>query len=317
LNVEVHADGLEGRFAMAALTSARGAVSSFIDGLRTAVDRPDFHTQPRSDRVSRARATPWGDGIDEAGWRDVARVADLQLCSPDEYIRVFPRCARAPYGSVPTALRIHLAYCVAARAERLGPFAPGLKSLSAREVKSETRYGNWFGDGPQGGQSDSRESDMLLFADNLLWRVKNDAVGRFSEKKAASIAFVTGIHPFYFWPETLPSHERFTAIGWLGYLNRGRRAYMPIDIAQYFVDVIQANRDGQLLVRDASAAFFLDHAAAVAEVYRVAALRLKGVRVPTKRLGASSAPGPCGPVSSLWQERPYVTFVGPALGSAR
>jgi hypothetical protein len=297
---------------MASLTSARGAASSFIDALRAAVDRPHFQSSTNAGLTPRW-ATPWGDGIDAVNLSEFAKVVDLQQCSPDEYIRIFPRCARAPGGALPLALRFHLANCVAARAARLGAAAPQLKSLSATDVKriSATQFGDWFGDGVRGERAKAIESDMLLFADELLWRAQNNTIGRFGERKAASTGFVTGIHPFYFWPEALPMHERFAAIGWLGYLNRGRRAYMPIDIAEYFLDIIQSDAADQLIVNDASAAFFLGHPAAVAEIYRVAALRAREVRVLTKRLRASRAPSPSAPVFRFGlAQQPYVTFVG-------
>ena len=66
----------------------------------------------------RPAETIWGDGFDEDGWAELARVDDWSRCSPDEYLRIFPQLVSRD-GVCPAVLRVHLEECVAARAWRL------------------------------------------------------------------------------------------------------------------------------------------------------------------------------------------------------
>ena len=246
--------------------------------------------------MRRAVETIWGDGFDEDGWAELARVDDWACCSPDEYLRIFPQLV--PRDRVlPLVLWTHLEDCVAARAWRLrfvGEIS-ALRSLDADKVETlgPQVCASWFSRRADvrwtlrgGGIADddlAAELDGLRFVDDMLRAVIDTTVPAFDESLATSFAFCTGIHPVYLWPEAVLAHQLHTAAAWLGHVGRGRRAYMPSDIAEYFLGVIVGEPPHELQVCDPRIAFFLDRPLAVEELWRVASMRSRGRAVPTRR----------------------------------
>jgi hypothetical protein len=250
----------------------------------------------------RARAV-WGDGFENDGWDEIVRVKDWGCCSSDEFVRVFPRLIPSD-GRLPDTLLRHLTTCVAVRAWRVQQIAArkltqdwSARSITATDVETIGRqcHWDWFRLAPVPRSwrrfarnftvSDHdrwREEEALAFVDSILWDSRNGTLGSFQERRATYVAFFTGIHPVYLWPEAMLSHELFTAVGWLGHLSRGRQALMPADIAQYFLEVIEGGDTRHLNLLDCRLEDFLQGTAAMAEVWRVAATRKRGRSVAAR-----------------------------------
>ena len=210
-----------------------------------------------------AAATLWGDGFAGDGLVDLWAVRDWSVCSPDEYILLFPRLV--PRASeVPPALRAHLEDCVTARAWRLAslesrPTPPRLRSRLPDPESGADRHRDWFADddavtcllrrigllrtAPERVES---ERASLTFLDGLLSEVQENRVPAWDEGSEALLAFGAGIHPAYLWPQATVSAARGVAAGWLGHLDRGRTALMPMVVAEYVLDALGATVDRQL-----------------------------------------------------------------------
>jgi hypothetical protein len=52
-------------------------------------------------------------------------------------------------------------------------------------------------------------------------------------------ALHTGFNVAYLFPELQVHHHLYTLAGWLGWLNRGRKAYLPTFIAEYLIDLLE------------------------------------------------------------------------------
>jgi len=68
-------------------------------------------------------------------------------------------------------------------------------------------------------------------------------------------ALHTGCNPAYVFPELQCHHHLFTAAGWLGWVNRGRKAYLPVFIAEYLVDLLEP-RHSERPVTDALLTYY-------------------------------------------------------------
>jgi hypothetical protein len=208
---------------------------------------------------------PWGDGFELDGWRDFASTTSWELCSTDEFLRVFPRLIPS-CNSVPICIVAHLEECLAVltwRMSRRGTTTQPIKEGSATpqesNISGQLREPYWFPDAPawmrifvsrtEPSIAGEREAEAALYIDRLLAELRTGTLPPFREDGSARFAYWTGVHPVYLWPEALVSHELFTAIGWLGYSIRGRGAMLPRDIAEYFC---------QVLVRDGSGTYCTD-----------------------------------------------------------
>lgn len=93
-------------------------------------------------------------------------------------------------------------------------------------------------------------------------------------------ALHTGLNPAYLFPDLQVYHGLFTMAGWLGWLDRGRKAYLPAFVAEYLIDVLERDRQGSKCnVVDALLNYY-------AERVGGAAFLLKAARRVTNRGGA-------------------------------
>lgn len=247
------------------------------------------HGSPRA-------AALWGDGFAGDTLLDMWEVGDWALCSPDEYILLFPRLV--PQGNeVSPVLRNHLEGCVAVRAWRLAhlggrDIAHPLRSRLPQPDAGALRHRDWFADddtvtcllrriGLLRTAPDRIEAEraLLVVLDDILFEIQAGRVPSRDEASEALLAFGAGIHPAYVWPEAAVSPERGIAAGWLGYLDRGRTALMPPVVADYLLDVLgrdDVSCDRQIAV--------LAGGAASVEILLRAALRRSAGHDPSIRL---------------------------------
>lgn len=242
--------------------------------------------------AARVAAPLWGDGFARDGLHDLWAVRDWSLCSPDEYILLFPRLIPAA-GDLPPVLRAHLEGCVRARASRLARLdgvAPALRSSAAATGTSEAAHRDRFA-GRAGlphiapGRV-AAERGLLSFLDGLLAGVQARRAPVWDEASEALLAFGSGIHPAYLWPEAAVSPARGITAGWLGHLDRGRRALMPLVVAEYVLDALDegAGRD-RLLLDLAGSAIDLDL------LRRAARRRWSGRDATVRPSAGATAPG--------------------------
>ena len=91
-------------------------------------------------------------------------------------------------------------------------------------------------------------SAILHGLDALLAKLQADRVPAWDEDVGLLLAFGAGIHPAYLWPEAAAMPARGVAAGWLGHLDRGRTALMPLVVAEYVLDAFgDGTADRQLL----------------------------------------------------------------------
>ena len=110
---------------------------------------------------------------------------------------------------------------------------------------------DWFKtDHPHPEEECAADAAALALIDAVLSEVDDDALRDYEPEDAGFFAHTTGIHPAYFWPEALVSHELFTTLGWLGHYQRRRFVTMPVDVADYLTDTIRRGPDGGAAVRE-------------------------------------------------------------------
>lgn len=245
-------------------------------------------------------------------WCRVVAVDSFLQCSADDLFRVFPRLMPR-HGAVPDALRIHLSRCVAVRALRLSRQTngvssdaatglPSLASMNSAEMLALARRSpdDWFKTDIAGPEVErAADAAALAFIDAVLSEVDDDALRDFDPEEAGIFAHTTGIHPAYFWPEALISHELFTAIGWLGHCQRRRPVTMPADVVDYFADTILRGPDGVAAIREPLFARYLPSREAVEDVWQALQRRraaldpgARYVAVPQRGLGQPGHPRP-------------------------
>lgn len=201
-----------------------------------------------------AAAALWGDGFSGDGLRDLWAVRHWDGCAPDEYILLFPRLVGRA-GVLPPVLRARLEACVAVRAWRLGRLegsGPPLLRSRPRPLDEPARHhGDWFADDGAvtcllrrlgllrtAPERLAAERATLAGLDALLADLDAGRVPGFDEERAALLAFGAGIHPAYLWPEAAAAPARGVVAGWLGHLDRGRTALMPMMVAEYVLEVL-------------------------------------------------------------------------------
>ena len=245
-----------------------------------------------------AAATLWGDGFAEDDVFDLWTARDWSLCSSDEYVLLFPRLIPQA-GEFPAALRRHLENCIVARAWRLEAIG-GCRHqslLSRLPVRGDgaARHDDFFAADDAVTRVLRRigllraapgrvaaERDILGFLDALLAEVQAHRVPAWSDTAEALLAFGAGIHPAYLWPQATVSQARGVAAGWLGHLDRGRAALMPLVVAEYVLDALGdgASPDRQLVALAGAANL---------ELLRRAALRRWSGRDAPVRLAPDAA----------------------------
>ena len=149
----------------------------------------------------------WGDGFVDDNVFDILASIDIEYVAPEELFRYLPGLARGDRGVVAREIR------------RI--FEAHLEDVVLRKVEPDARIDE------EGRACVER---LLETAD---WRA-----APFRERDAALVAFFTGVHPAFIWREALLSHDRFAAFAWLGHAFQNQRAYLPREVAIYFLDVL-------------------------------------------------------------------------------
>lgn len=241
-----------------------------------------------------ANPAPWGDGFDADGWTDVASVTSWEYCHSDEYIRVFPALIRADAPA--RCILAHLAECLAVLVWRKHVRCGGKKTIALHSMPQteclnmgRDKEPDWFAakfrmstltGSSKSFDHDAHEEDAAIAViDELLVMSRSRSRLTFDEPTAARIAFWAGIHPVYFWPEALLSHQRFTALGWLGHCARGRDAFQTADIAEYFSEIIRSDAYEMKQIHDDTLARFVASPKLVERLHRFAIGRLSGRRM--------------------------------------
>lgn len=198
-------------------------------------------------------ASVWGDGFAQDSLFELWTATEWELCSPDEYVLLFPQLVPQA-GEFPEPLRRHLETCVAVRASRLttpeGKPLPLRSRVPGRDVAAR-RQRDWFADDdavtwllrrvgllPVAARRVDAERKVLTFLDGVLSDIQGLRLPPWDESSEVLLAFGAGIHPAYLWPQAAVSHARGTAAGWLGHLDRGRTALMPMEVAHYVLDAL-------------------------------------------------------------------------------
>ena len=194
----------------------------------------------------------WGDGFADDGPAALASMLSWNACSPDEYAMLFPRLLLLD-GCLPAAPLTHLTACVAARTARLARFdsVPAAFSPAVEAKPSSTLERAWFtGEGTIVGllrvagllrtsaQRVAAERRLLVLLECLLGDLQRGLSPAWSEDREAWFAFGSGIHSAYLWPESAVSPTRCLTAAWLGHLDRGRTALMPMAVADYLLDAV-------------------------------------------------------------------------------
>lgn len=246
-------------------------------------------------------ATLWGDGFAHDTLQDLWAVRDWSLCCPDEYIFMFPRLIPRT-GELPPVLRDHLTNGVAARAWRLSRLddhdAPvPLRSRLPVAGDGAEHHRDWFADdgaltcllrrmgllhtAPGRVQGERR---LLATLDLLLADIQAARRPPWDETNEVLLAFGAGIHPGYLWPEATAQPARGLVAGWLGHLDRGRSALMPMAVAEYLLDAFAPDASP-----DPGMAVIADHVTEIALLRKAARRRAAG-HDPEVRLHSGALP---------------------------
>ena len=248
----------------------------------------------------------WGEGFADDGWADLVRVDRWDLVHPDEFLRFFP-------GLVATAadaavLPERLEQAVAVRWRRMttrGAPDLALRSLPAKALArlGEAHESEWFPApgplrsildqllGPLGEIPAPGEDAAILTLDALLAARRAGWTPPYTEHAALTVAFHAGIHPAYLWSEAVPQHESATAVGWLGVVMRGRRAFLPGDIAATLAGCIAEGPEETGRLRDQRLALCGFTPTQWGLIGRAARRCLEGKR-DVVRLSAAARPSP-------------------------
>lgn len=182
-----------------------------------------------------AAATLWGDGFSEDGVIALASVGSWDRCSPDELVFPFPRLI-ARDGALPAALLAHLEAAASARGLRLAAAVQRARADAPdRAVPFWRRAGRSF----RALRDDvARERLICDTLHAVLRDARDERQPARREGCATLVAFGAGLHPAYLWPETLGAPEHGITAAWLGHLDRGRPALMPLVVAEYVSDAL-------------------------------------------------------------------------------
>jgi hypothetical protein len=232
----------------------------------------------------------WGDGFVRDRFTDVIGVRRWDCVSEDEFILYFPKLVERIVERSPRLIK-RLTECVAVRAFRLrrqGESCGALRSVSQQQVETIGRRseGSWFLDRRSladrlfrsGGSAVAAvERDGLCLLDTVAWRALGGCATTFDDANSAAFAFFSGIHPAYF-SESRPDWNcRDITAGWLGFLDRGRSAVMPLSVAEFLVDAVECTGRDQVRISDATVAWMVQRPSDWKKLKRVAELSLEGV----------------------------------------
>lgn len=192
-----------------------------------------------------ATAPVWGDGFADETWTDIVRTRSLDDYADDELIRFFPNAGRA---GAPAMKRLHAMVATRLASQR----GRRRHTEDAKRIPSmPIRLWRFLQQRrPASRDALACEDRALAFLSTMMPRLESAAGGGFDPALATTFAFHAGLHPAYVWPEALLSHERETAAGWLGLLSRGRPALVPLDVADYLVDILKLGACGSFTVTD-------------------------------------------------------------------
>ena len=208
-------------------------------------------------RRGAARAsTLWGDGFAGDGLAEFWSMSDWSHCSSDEYVMMFPQLLPRN-GALAAPLMSHLEICVAVRAWRLSRLTlegidPELRSVISSSIIARQLHRDWFLEDGAGIRLLRQlgllrpclegERWLLTFIDGLLAQLQHRVCPDWTEEAEVWFAFGSGIHPAYLWPASAISPARGCTAAWLGHLDRGRSALMPLIVAEYLLDAVVGNK---------------------------------------------------------------------------
>jgi hypothetical protein len=219
--------------------------------------------------ISRRNTAVWGDGFVNDGWWEMAAVKDWAAVSTDEYVRLFPALVPRD-GRIPESLYRHVQEKVASRAVQL---------QNSEKRSGIDRHAESI------AKARAEEGAAIRFLSDILYLAGNDSLASADTTAAAATTFgyLTCVHPAYLWPFAVVSHERETTAAWLGVVGGGRAALMPIEVAEYLLDVIEC-RDGQpAKARDSQIAGMIAQSASLDELWRAARQRCLGNSMIVRR----------------------------------
>jgi hypothetical protein len=268
--------------------------------------------------VSALQSSVWGDGFVRDAFTDVLGVRRWDCVSEDEFILYFPKLVERIVERSPRLIQ-RLTECVAVRAFRMrrrGAACGKLRSVSLEQIETSGRQGesSWFLDRPglvgrlfRSGAEEAASVDRegLHLLDAVAWRARSGRPTAFDESSSAAFAFFSGIHPAYFSDSRLDWNSRELTAGWLGFLDRGRSAVMPLAVAEFLVDAVECAGRDQALPRDATIAWMVQRPSDWKKLKRVAELSLEGVdrivRI-ARRPAVGTSSGGYGPQKAIYDE---------------
>ena len=206
----------------------------------------------------------WGDGFASDSLFEAAAVSDWAQLAEGECVRLFP--SLRPRRDEPDA---ELAKRVLDRADQIDAqvWLPAAhKFTDGRKPSRGVRASRFIWPTP------TREDAIWLRSLITAREVRN----RVSDlRPMARFAFLTGLHPAYLWLEVEALSNWGATAAWLGELSRHTRAFMPPEVAEYFIDALVSRR-GAIVVRDATLADWLRDARLPALLLSAAERRLAG-----------------------------------------
>jgi hypothetical protein len=197
----------------------------------------------------------WGDGFADDDWRELTRVREWSRVSTDELVRLFPAL-------VPTSGRPPAAI-VAILTERATAIDADLNA------DRSNRQTGW-----SAGAADAEFLRRVASSDSPRDAATSDM---------ARFAYLTGIHPAYVWPQAAALAEWGAAAAWLGALSRRGAAFLPEEVAEYFVDGASINADGDVTLRDPLIADLARRCVDPAELLRAVRRRREGAAAVVRR----------------------------------
>jgi hypothetical protein len=264
--------------------------------------------------AQRSQTPLWGDGFDTDTFHDLVSLKDWELLSSDEMIRVFPRLASKGGIPAPAVIdRLHecvavLAWCLrdSGGASRRGR-QPDIedvvgepKSVTPHFVATTGRDGaaRWFcgrrwpkrnlvGLAARHAPDLDRYTQALALIDDIASEIGRGNLRAYDSRTAAEIAYWTGIHPIYLWPDALLSNAFYTSVGWIGHAERYGQAFMTRDIADYFMSALVMDGMRKARVLDTRLQPYLRSARDAALIFGSARRCLRGSR-PIIRLAPNS-----------------------------
>lgn len=230
----------------------------------------------------------WGDGYADDDWSEVARVRNWRQVSREECVRLFPALMSSD-GQVPDAV----VAIVAARAREIEAAA-----LSSQRLRLGVGVFRWLRprhpDAPEATLADAQWlKDVVASRDTAELRTDTCDMAKF--------AYLSGVHPAYVWPAALCLANWGATAAWLGALARFGRAMMPIEVAEYLVDVV-AETNGVVVVKDPLLGDFIRRNLRPTDLLRAARRRLRRPSVVVRRRPSEAREFCAGATWLRWPE---------------